>query len=322
MAQKYFILDEYDKKILYELDKNSRVTLKKLASLIGRSKQFTLFRLRRFQKEEVITHYTAIVDMSRLGFFTFRFYVRFQQLTKEELTKIVEDLKMYENVWTIAVCHGKWDLAFFVGAKNINDVHRVWDSFKLKYRQYIESYNFCIYSPIYNLNRAFFLEERQEAITRVYGTGQREEIDETDIQLIKTYAPNVRRPIIELSETLDLSPQTVLKRIKWLEKNGVICGYKIGLNIEKLGYVSYRIDLELTSTAKNELLFDYCRQHRNIYQINKTIGGADFEIELVVKDLNELLAIIEDIKIRFKDVVKSASYFSYSTYYLMNYIPD
>ena len=102
----------------------------------------------------------------------------------------------------------------------------------------------------------------------------------------------------------------------------IICGYKIGLNIDKLRYTSYRIDLDLISTKRNKELLEYCKHHKNIYQINKTIGGADFEIELIVKGLNELLEIIEEIKSRFKDVVNNASYFSYSTYYLLNYIPD
>lgn len=322
MNKKTFVLDEYDKKLLYELDKDSSISLKKLSSLIGRSKQFTLFRLKRFEKEGIVTNYTAIVDMNKLGFFTFRFYIRFKQLTKEELSKIVEDLKTYENIWTIAVCHGKWDLAFFVGAKNIDEVHKVWDSFKLKYKQYIVDYNFCLYSPIYNFNRTFFLDDNNEIITRVYGRGKKEEIDENDLRIIREYAQNVRRSTLELSRIVNLSPETIIKRIKKLEKKEIICGYKIGLNIEKLGYVSYRIDLQLSSVARNAELLEYCKQHKNIYQVNKTIGGADFEIEAVVANLNELLDIIEDIKIRFKDVVDTASYFSYSAYYLLTYIPD
>ncbi len=50
--------------------------------------------------------------------------------------------------------------------------------------------------------------------------------------------------------------------------------------------------------------------------------SSDFEIELVIKDLTELLKIMNDIKKRFKDVLRNASYFSYSTYFLLNYVPD
>ena len=47
-----------------------------------------------------------------------------------------------------------------------------------------------------------------------------------------------------------------------------------------------------------------------------TIFCEDLTKEVALKK------IIEDIKNRFKDVVNNASYFSYSTYHRLNYIPD
>ena len=296
MSTKPFELDEFDKRILYELDRDSSLPLSKLARAVKKSKQFTLFRLKRFEREGVITHYTAIVDMARMGNFTFRFYVRLRQSTRGDLEKIVQDLKAQENIWTIAICHGKWDLAFFVGTKRIEDVHKAWDNFRLKYRRHIESYNFCLYSPIYNFNRTFFMEGDADVITRVYGSSERAEVDETDLKIIQEYAPNVRRSTLQLAKKLGLSPETVARRIKRLEKQKVICGYKIGLDIERLGCLSARIDLDLLSTAREAEMLEYCKQHRAVYQVNKTIGGADFEIELIVRDLNELLGIMDDIR--------------------------
>jgi Lrp/AsnC family leucine-responsive transcriptional regulator len=246
-------------------------------------------------------------------------------MTRNELEKSVEYLKTLENVWTIAICHGKWDLAIFVGAKKIEDVHKVWDEFLSHYKHKVENYNFSLYSPIYNFNRTFFFEDEKvtkEKILRIYGESKIVKVDETDWRIITTYAPNVKQSILELSRKLHLSTETIKKRIKKMRKNGIICGYKIGLDVNKLGYTSYRIDLDLISTARNKELLNFCATHKGIYQINKTIGGADFEIEIIVRDLNELLDVIETIKTDFKDVVNNATYFSYSTYYLLNYIPD
>ena len=322
MSDAPFTLDEYDRKLLYLLDRDSGLGLNKLAKSIKRSKQFTLFRLKRFESEGVITHYTAIVDMVKLGFFSFRIYVRFQHTTREELNKIAEELKKEENIWTITIMHGKWDLAIFLGAKRIEEIHTIWDAFKLRHQKNIEAYNFSLYAPIYNFNRTFFTQGNQEKITRVYGESKPEEIDGADWKIIREYAPNVRRSTLQMSKILRMSPETVGRRIRKLEKKKIICGYKLGLDIHKLGYVSYRVDLELSSTHRNAELFEYCRMHKNIYQVQKTIGGADFEIEGIVRDLGDLLAIIEDIKTRFKGIVKNAAYFSYSTYSLLNYVPD
>ncbi len=137
------------------------------------------------------------------------------------------------------------------------------------------------------------------------------------------------------------------------QSSRIILGYKLGLNLEKLSYTSYRIDIQLISVNRNKELFSYCRSHKNIYQVNKTIGGADFEIEVIVRDLNHLIEIIDncagymtfctqfsiwktatirainhavihinDLKKEFKDVINDVEYFGFTTFHILKYIPD
>ena len=68
----------------------------------------------------------------------------------------------------------------------------------------------------------------------------------------------------------------------------MIVGYTIGLNLSKLGFQGYRVDLELNSTKKNDEIFNYCLNHKYIYQVNKSIflGGRflddrDYFIDMV-----------------------------------------
>jgi len=320
MAQK---LDLYDNKLLYELDKDSSISLSALAKKLRRSKQFILYRMKKLEEVGIITGYHAIVDMSKLGYFTFRVYFKFQQMTKEDGKEFVEYIRNnLKQVWTITSMHGKWDYALFLGVKTIGEFHEIWKEIMLNYKEKIKAYNVAVYAPIYNFNRKFFLEESKESIERIYGTGEKEKVDDLDWKLIKIYANNVRQSSLEVSGKLKVSPDTVRKRIKNLEKRKIIVGYKIGLNLEKLGYVSYRVDLQLISTKRNKELFDYCRTHRNIYQINKSIGGADFEIEVIVKDLENLIELIDEIKTKFKDVVNNVDYFGFSTFHVLQYIPD
>ncbi len=315
-------LDLYDKKILYELDKNSTISLSELSKKIRRSKQFVLFRLKQLERE-IITGYQAIIDMSKLGYFTFRIYFKFQQITNEDGKIFIEYVKKnLPEVWTITSIHGKWDYALFLGVKKISEFHKIWDIIILNYKKYIKSYIISIYAPIYNFNRKFFVDEKYDIVQRVYGDGEKIDIDDTDERLIKIYASNVRKSYLDMAKELKISSDTVRRRIKDLEKKKVIIGYKLGLNLESLGLASYRIDIQLVSTNRNKELFEYCKQNKYIYQINKTIGGADFEIEVVVKDFNHLKELLNEIRIRFKDVINDIDYFVFSTFHILNYIPD
>ena len=119
-------LDLFDKKIVYELEKDSSQSISKIAKKIKRSKEFVNFRIRRLEKEKIILGYSAIVDMSRLGYFTFRIYLKWQNMTEEQKQEFYNKIKVKENVWTTTVLHGKWDFAFFMGVKSTAKFHEIW----------------------------------------------------------------------------------------------------------------------------------------------------------------------------------------------------
>ena len=316
-------IDLYDRKLLYELDKNSAISLAEISKKLRKSKQFIIYRMKQLEEANIITGYNAIIDMSKLGFFTFRVYFKFQQATIEDGNKFIDYVKKnFHQVWTITSMHGKWDYALFLGVKNISEFHKIWDGIMLEYKPKIKQYNVAVYAPVYNFNRKFFIDNPQESIERVYGAGEKESIDELDWKIIETYSNNVRQSSLEIARKLKVSADTVRARIKKLEGKKIITGYKIGLNLEPLGFVSYRVDLQLLSTRRNREIFEFCKRHKSIYQINKSIGGADFEIEVIVKDLAHLLNLIDEIKNTFKDVINDVDYFGFSTFHILQYIPD
>ena len=59
-------LDYYDKKILFELDKNARVTTSSLAKKIRKSKQFVDYRIKKLEQGKIILGYTSVIDYSKI----------------------------------------------------------------------------------------------------------------------------------------------------------------------------------------------------------------------------------------------------------------
>ncbi len=64
------------------------------------------------------------------------------------------------------------------------------------------------------------------------------------------------------------------------------------------------------------------KQHKYFYQVNKSIGGADFETEIVVKDLSHLLEILEEVVKHFNDVIRGYEYFGYTEFPTLSIIPS
>ncbi|MDD5192251.1 MAG: Lrp/AsnC family transcriptional regulator [Candidatus Nanoarchaeia archaeon] len=319
------MLDLFDKKIIYELEKDSSQPISKIAKKINRSKEFVNFRIHRLKEEGILLGYSAIVDMSKFGYFTFRVYIKWQNMTKERKQEFYNYIKVMDNVWTTTVLHGKWDFAFFVGVKSgnyIDSFHKLWDEIQSRYKENISESKIAIYAPIHNFNKKFFIEGQRETIERIYGNGSPTKFDELDEKIINAYAGNVDKPLTEIAKQIKVNSETLRQRIKLLEKKKVIVGYKINLDLNKMGYQGYRVDFLLNSVSRNKELFNYLKFHKYFYQINKSIGGADFEAEIVVKDLNQLLEILEEVMKKFSDIIKSYDYMGYSEFPTLSIVPD
>lgn len=320
-------LDKFDKKILFELEKDASLPESKIAKKIRRSKEFVNFRIDRLEKQNILLGYSAIVDMSKLGYFTFRVYLKWQNMTQRKKQTFYNWIKIKDNVWTTTVLHGKWDFAFFVGVKidsYIKEFHKTWNTILLRYKRFIADSKIAIYAPVHNFNKQFFLDtpQRTAVIERIYGEGPPISFDETDEKIIHAYAANVRTPLTHIAKKLHLSSETVRQRIKKLEQKKVIVGYKINLNLPKMGYQGYRVDFTLNNVNRNTQLFEYLKQHKYFYQINRSIGGADFETEIVVENLSHLLKTLEHVMDRFRTTIKSYEYFGYSEFPTLSLVPD
>jgi Lrp/AsnC family transcriptional regulator for asnA, asnC and gidA len=74
-------------------------------------------------------------------------------------------------------------------------------------------------------------------------------IDKKDLKIIDMLRENARIALTEIASRLDVSESTIRKRIRALEKNGVITQYTVVVDPSKLGYNSVSmvgIDVEST----------------------------------------------------------------------------
>ncbi len=318
------LLDALDKKILSELEKDSSVPVSMLARKVKRSKEAVTYRIHRLQENNILRSCTAIVDMAKLGYLTFRIYIRWQNMTQELKKKFHKEIGENTNVWTTTELHGKWDFAIFLGIKRdeyIEKFHNIWSALMKNYKPLIAETKIAIYAPIYNFNKRFFIDE-YSIITRIYGEGGVVDFDDIDEKIVNAYASDVRQTLGEIAKQVGTSIETVRRRIVEMEKKKVIVGYKIDLDLAKMGYQGYRVDFALNNTSRNTELFEYLKQHKYFYQINKSIGGADFECEIVVRDLPHLLGILEEIMARFSGTVQSYEYMGYTEFPKLSMVPD
>ena len=66
--------------------------------------------------------------------------------------------------------------------------------------------------------------------------GQLPDIDKLDHQILSILMRNVKIPYTEIAKKLQVSGGTIHVRMKKLEESGIVKGYHLSVNPEKLGY--------------------------------------------------------------------------------------
>jgi DNA-binding Lrp family transcriptional regulator len=314
-------LDKKDREILYLLDLNGRLSYSQIARKVKISKQVAKYRIERLEKEGFIKGYFTMIDTSRLGYTTFRVYLKFRNLTPDVKKEIIDYLKSKKQNWAVVLITGKWDIALGVTVTDIYDFYTVWEKILNKYLEHIGEYTTCIYSPIFHYSKSYLIGEEDNSKVRILGGNEKASFDQKDIEILTFISNNARVSLLEVSKKLDLTPEAISSRLKILEKKGIIQGYRAMIDVNKFGYEFYKAEIRLSDYGKIKSILNFCHLHPNIYQVDKTIGGETLEIEFHVKSVREMLKIIEDFEIAFPNVIERFDYITILSEEKTTYMP-
>src|SRR3954467_9235294 len=113
-------------------------------------------------------------------------------------------------------------------------------------------------------------------------------LDAVDRQMLAILQSEGRISNAALAERLHLSPSPCLRRLKALEQDGVIAGYRAVLDRPRLGlgltvFVELKVDSHSEQTAA--AISDALRAAPEVISAHIVSGPADFRLEVVVADL-------------------------------------
>ena len=113
-------MDNLDKKIVFELQKNGRSSNFEIAEKVGLSPSPCLRRIKNLEKKKVISGYTAIVDEELFGYPVTAFVsVRLENQTDGTLKKFEEGISTLVEVVDCRLVTGNRDYLLRVVAENL-----------------------------------------------------------------------------------------------------------------------------------------------------------------------------------------------------------
>lgn len=300
-------LDIKDKKILFELDKNSRMSLTELAKKLKTSKEVIHYRLNKLEQEKIILRFHTVASSYRFGLTAYKVYLRLHDISKNKFDEIVEYLNKNKDVFWIGVSKGRWDLMFGIWAKNIEEFFLIHDIILEKFSKYIQEKELSISRENLQYNRRWLYNNNSSVVEFNFGEKEEKlEISKEDKLILDELVKHSREKIIDIAEKTGLSVDIVNYRIKKMEKEGIIRGYKCLWNSSIMNFTTCKAFVffkDITTEKKKEFI-EYCKNLKNSVNIVITFAPWDLEIMFETESYESYFKIMDEIKEKFSDIVK------------------
>ncbi|MEM3363910.1 MAG: Lrp/AsnC family transcriptional regulator [Candidatus Micrarchaeia archaeon] len=143
-------------------------------------------------------------------------------------------------------------------------------------------------------------------------------VDDLDIGILRELREHANLSYKEIAEKLKAHPNTVMLRIKRLEREGVIRRYSADIDYSKLG-LKLRAAIMMKTRGVNVLNVGKNGQVSGILHIPQlialygTAGPSDAIAFVEVKDINELTEVIAKIQ-NTPGVIRTSTYVILATY--------
>ncbi len=292
-------LDKIDKKLLSYIFHNFREPMTQIAKKCNISREQAEYRIKKYEEKGLIKGYLAFFDLYSLGFnknYIIKLRVKNPNLDKLSQIKDVEGTLIFTKLQ----CYGEWDYVLTIFTKNKTNILDFISKLYGTWKEDLLDYD--VFEPIelhfYPLK---IFEINQGEKLNFYET-KKTNLDVLDEKIIIEISNNAKIKIVELANKIKEKVETVNYRLKKLE-NGIIKGYRILLDIDKINYKLAQIVLKHNNLSKENQnkIIKYGTYSKNIHAVGIGIGKYNTLFQIIYKTPEELINEINSIKKNFSE---------------------
>lgn len=316
-------LDLKDKKILFNLDFNARQPISDLAKKVGLSKQGIDYRIQKLIENKIILGFYPIINIHLFGSTYGRIFLKFQNLTEEKETQILKELLKNPRINWIIRAEGNYDILMSTWAKDLKGFKEVTQELLYKYGTFIKEKKESVGINVTHFQNRYLLGTKETGEISVGKQKKLVKIDELDKKILIELCRGARVPIVKLANKLGISAKVAAYRIKRLEKNNVILGYRPLINHNLLGWMHYKILFYLTNVTHEDFnkFKAFLKNDPKVMYIVDEIGICDIDVEVMVKSIQDLFKFIKEIKFKFPKLIRDYETLVLVETLKINYLP-
>ena len=304
-------MDDIDKRILYELSKNARVTHKQIARKIQSKEQVVAYRIKKLEKN-VITKYVPVFALSKLGIFSAKIYLRLHGVDEDFYKSLKAD-------W-IAKCAGRWDLLLGFYVRDIMEFAKIKNELLKKYHKYIQDYDITYIEDGLVFDRDYLYKSTTRNEFEYGGDIDKITLDPLQLKIINEIKNNARYKVMDVARKLNVDPRTVMQKIKQMK--GVLQGYTTFVNLKTIGYQLYKLCIYLQEYDQTDKLINFLKSNPHTIHLIKSLGSWEFEVEIEHNSIEYIHEYISEIKNTFPKLIKQIDLVTITDEIKLDFFPN
>ncbi|MFH1073242.1 MAG: Lrp/AsnC family transcriptional regulator [Nanoarchaeota archaeon] len=301
-------MDRKDRRILFELDRNARISFHALAKKTKIPEETVRYRVNKLEQEGIIRKFLAIINSRQLGYSYYQVLFKLQNVDQHKKSEFIKQLMADHRTGWVTELEGMFDIGMIVLVKNQLELHSLVDALYAKFAPNIMRRSISIHLTGTFLPRDYLIDKtRMKSVQPSYHPAEKElVIDETDERICTLLSDNSRLSATEIAKKIRCSTDTVINHMRKLIKQHVLLAHTILLDNEKVNQLHYKVLVYLNNSSIGRInaLQAHAAMNNRAIAIIRTLAAWDFEIDLEIENMSQLREFTMSLTSQFSDIVR------------------
>lgn len=303
------MLDRVDKKILTVLGQDARLSARQVGKIVGTSRDVVRYRIRRMEEQGVIADYIPHVRNRIFGIDNYTLLISLREYDGAFERRILDKIASFAHVRYLVSTHGDYDVICRIGVKNKIHLADLVSKISNACGKHLQSLDVGIYIKMLKSEEyGYLLDDFSYARDKV--RSRREEVDRLDRRIISLLCEEAQMSAVQIAPKVGLSAVQVGKRIKSLERDGIITNTQSVVDLRKIGYQQYMLYLKLQRYRHTDelRLREWLRGKGNIPHVERMLGRWDLGISIVVESQEQFMERLGEIRSYLKESLSTYAF--------------
>ncbi len=319
-------VDLRDKKILSLLSEDARMPLSLISKRLRCSRDVVDYRIRRLVKKGIILGFVPMVNLAYFGYNTYHVFLVIRSSNSGMKQALINELVNHPNTRSVMEYHDSWDLEWVLVAKSLVEFDSIITDITGKFREVIvrkDKLTVIKGLKSIQLPGAIYRESSYLFKKKMEKQNLKSVVDKTDAKILMQLNNNSRKSTYDISKVLKISPDAVAYRMKKMHNSGVVFGFTILTNLNRLDYHLFTMCINIRNfDIRDEMRFrEFISGNQCVLRAVKVLGDWDLLVYVTANSQEAFHQSFKGIQENLIDVISDHQTWSAYKEHAYNNIP-